>query len=132
MSIEQSLDRIATALEKLVDVKCNPKIEVGDIVKVTGVTESTFDKFESAITAAPARKAGRPAKVVAEPVLEAAPAVVTKDDVTDTLREYVRVKGKEGEKNAKTILLEFGAGRISEIDPKHYADLQSKLKAALK
>lgn len=139
MSIENDLKRLADSVEKLVvylmkpiNVECVTGVPETRVTTTAGAAQlaSVASVAETEPAPAPVKR-GRPAKSAAEPVQETT-AVVTKDDVTNTLREYVRVNGKPGEQKAKEMLLEFGAGRISEIDPKHYAELDAKLKAGLK
>lgn len=143
MSIENDLNRIANALEKLVDLKASPMLSVSQTPHVT-IAEPVLAATEpfggpafadpAPAVAPPAKKAGRPAgpkSAPAEPATEA--KAVTRDDVMDLMREYVRKLGQEkGPIAGKELLGKFGAGRISELDPKHFAAAFAELQKALK
>lgn len=143
MSIENDLNRIANALEKLVDAKqvnitTQPYSAAGDLIQAATAASSVFTdpatEAPAPAVAPPAKKAGRPAgpkSAPAEPATEA--KAVTRDDVMDLMREYVRKLGQEkGPIAGKELLGKFGAGRISELDPKHFAAAFAELQKALK
>ena len=134
--LEKQLERIADALEKIAGrftdfarspVTTTARPEPTEPVHTTAEA-NVFDD-PTPVPTAPAPKAGRPKSNKTAP---AAPvASVTKDEAMDLLREFVRVKGLEGQTKGRGILMEFGAGKVSELDPKHYADFAARLKKEL-
>ena len=144
--LEKQLERIADALEKIAgrftDFARSPVTTYAKPEPTETVTDapSVFDDPTPAPTA-PAPKAGRPKSNKTAPSAPVAPvatvatvapvATVTKDEAMDLLREFVRVKGPEGQTKGRGILMEFGAGKVSELDPKHYADFAARLKKEL-
>lgn len=129
MSIENDLNRIANALEKIAGRFTDFAHSPAPVV----LTRAEFDAAVGASTkpgaavevaAPPARKAGRPARA-AQPEVSA-PIVATKDDAMDELRKFVTAKGQE---KAKAILAKFGAGKVSDVDPSKYGELVAALKA---
>lgn len=80
--------------------------------------------------AGPAKTTAAPVAAVANPAFENA---VTKDEVQGKLRDYVRKLGNElGPIKGKELLAQYGAGRVSELDPKHFPKVFAFLEAELK
>ena len=128
MSIENDLNRIANALERIAATKMvETAITTGAEARTT--VDQALETLGTVVNTA--KKVGRPAKTEKPAPMPEAPVapVITKDDVTDALREFVRVKGQAP---ALAILQKSGAGRISEIKEDKYAELLADLKAGLR
>lgn len=82
------------------------------------------ERTEDAIAGAmpPLKKRGRPAKVVEEPVAEAAPVTVTQvtdslfNDAKSALAEYVGGNKENGREKAIEMLKACGVSRLTELD----------------
>lgn len=169
MSIEKTFERIADALEALVELAQNTDTTTTttgapDLGAPTttppannGATKRRGAKAEStgtpatagvpplngtpvptppAATAAPTLGPGPtapPAASVTVPPVTVPPVTgaptITKDDLTDQLREVVKLKGVEV---AKAILAKFGADRVTAVDPANYVAVMEQLKAAVR
>lgn len=103
MSIENDIKRIADALERLL-----PMVTAGTAGSVTEVDSPT---------PAPAKKK--------KPDGVNAPATCTKEQLADALRECV---AKVGHVEAKAILAEYGAARLSEVKAEDIAKCCEALK----
>ena len=141
MSIENTLERIATALEAIaktdqwgypVDAK-QPAGEPSRKAIATLATPAMGSPFDHPQDlpapekpAAPSKR-GRPAK---DPAPVAENPAVTKDELMELVRAFVAQKGSQT--RAKEILADYGAGRVAELDAKHYAEVSEKLKAEMK
>jgi len=143
MSIEQNLERIATALEiiaiaaratatdKLVNAGTTDELKLALTPTPKGPAALEKPTPTVATTTAPApAKETRTGKASAkagnasvEIGGETAPTV---DNVMDSLRELVQVKGAPV---AKGVLAEFGATKISDIAVQDYAAVDKRLKA---
>jgi hypothetical protein len=117
MSIEQTLERIATALEIIAGSKNNVT------VTMASPTTTTVEALVLNTTATPpakkAKKTEKPEEVKA----------VTKEMLAESLHQVVLTKTPV---KAKEILAKFNAVQLSEIKEEDYAECHATLEAALK
>ncbi|MEE8551566.1 MAG: hypothetical protein V3T08_09975 [Gemmatimonadota bacterium] len=116
MSIEQNIERIANALEKL----ASGAVDLGLVVKAA---EEVIDSAgEAQNQVGPEAPAPKPPKRVRKPKPEAA--------TVDNVREALRVFLKDNEAaEAAAILAEFGSPSVTALDPQHYAAVLGRLAA---
>jgi len=117
MSIEQSLERIAAALEVIADSGVSG-----------GIQQDTPDPL-----AKPAPAAKKATKKTAAKKAEAtAPAgdEPSEDDLRLCFQEYVGKKGnEEGTAKLKELIGGYGATKIGEVKPKDYAEIIQEVKS---
>jgi phage gp29-like protein len=121
MSLEKELGRIADALEKIVSG--------GVVLPKTQTTTQTQRPAAQQQDAKPAKTRKKTTSSTPATPPPAAPpttdAPVTKDDVMDELRQLVTNKGAE---QAKAVLQEFGADRISAVPENQFPQLLERMK----
>jgi pyruvate/2-oxoglutarate dehydrogenase complex dihydrolipoamide acyltransferase (E2) component len=139
MSIENNLERIASALESI----ANSVAPVGDPIPVgEPLAQRVWAPRETAPVAEPvAEPAPAPAPVaepapapvaepapapVAEPVAEPVAAMTVEELNTALVAEFKRLGGREG---IDAEIAKLGASSISEVDASQYAGLLNAVKA---
>lgn len=132
MSIENTLERIANALEALTAIKAHPlqgvqAHQAAQAESVSSAVDAAAVGIAAGAKASVSSRRGRPAK---DPAPVAENPAVTKDELMELVRAFVAQKGSQT--RAKEILAEYGAGRVAELDAKHYAEVSEKLKAEMK
>lgn len=123
MSIEQALERIATALEKLVGgPAANPGVDLVPVV--------VAPKAEKKQKAAKAEKVAESNDLFDE---EKKPEVATEVEVTEeAVRDIVKKYAeKESPEAAMELLKKFKVKRLRELKPEQYAEVVEIFSAAL-
>jgi len=114
--LEEQLKRIADSLEAIANGLSNK----GGFI--TGPPQTAGGEAPAPVKPRTSKKTATPVPAhQPDPAAEA----VTKDDLTDMLREVVRVKSADV---AKGVLAKFGADRISAVDEAQYPKLYNELK----
>jgi hypothetical protein len=121
MSIENNLERIASALESI----ANSVAPVGDPIPVgEPLAQRVWAPRETAPVAEPVAEP-TPAPV-AEPVAEPVAAMTVEELNTALVAEFKRLGGREG---IDAEIAKLGASSISEVDASQYAGLLNAVKA---
>lgn len=121
-TMEHELRRIADALERMAAfLEQRPAAPTARTADAPALGPKTLPP-----TPPPTTKKRGAAAATPPPAVEPAPGVTepTEDDVRDTLREYVKLKG---EKSARNLLAEFGIGKLSEVKPEQYGPLHARM-----
>lgn len=127
MTIEQNLERIANALEKLVNMKdVNLQVVYGPSVNSTIGNSERYEvpqevhplTFEKSSKTKKEKAAAQP-----EPAVE---AVYTKDQVWEKLRQHANIKTAD---TTKALMKKYGAKspKVDEIPAENYAALMAEM-----
>lgn len=142
MTIENSLDRIATALEKLADLaessekpvkkRATKKKETEAVTPVDTVTTTAETvAIESPVDIEPTteQSTAAVATATADDLLGESAAVYTLADVKDAFQKFISKANtpEEGVAAAKEILKEFGISRVPDIREKDFAAVIGRL-----
>jgi hypothetical protein len=126
MSIENTMERIATALERLVG------LQIPTPLTTLSVTPSEAASILTAMEkdeAQPEKPKTRKAKVTEAPTAsQPTEAPITVEAIAAELRMFVT---KFGAEKAKALLQRFAAARVSEIKPDDFQPVLSAIRAAL-
>jgi len=127
MSLEQSLERIAVALESL------GKPQVTTMGTFTNVPPTIGAEIEED------KKKEKKTKKKKEEQLDLFPEEevekqeeATEESLRSKFREYIGKHGKKGESKLIKLIGEFGASKIVDVDAKDYAPIIAKVAGWLK
>lgn len=117
MSIEQNIERIATALESL----AAGAVDLGVVINSAAAIDAAAESGET-ITP-PAETAPDPTPPKRKPRKQKSTVAVTVENVREAAQIFLKDDDAEGTKmaQARAILGELGSESITALDPKHYA-----------
>ena len=128
MSIEQHLDRIANALEKL----AAGEVDINLVVAESALKPPTEETAKAPAETPPKAKRGgrKPKPAAAAPPAPTEPPAITADMVREALRIFLKGDDETLPQQAKAILEEFGSPSVTALDPQHFASVLGRLTGA--